>query len=289
MFLERSLMVAPAVLLAGLAAAGGGLLATPPQAPADLPRGVAHPEPVDPSRWKATLAGGPTVELIGVAAGPGDKPEAWWTPEGSPLLNPPFDGMNANVGVGPGLRPRIFAIRVTDPATPAPDLHVAWDVPGSQATGMGMLKAKRPFAEGVRGAAFYLPEGLTSATLRVGVASGPWIVLTRREGGGGIMGVGLLGHGVVFSRARAIGERTVLAISEDVRDKDVRIVAIDRDGVEHAPGSHSSASAGSARLHDLEFAVTPDKIRSIQVQTRPYEWAEFVGVALDPAPAPAKP
>jgi hypothetical protein len=187
------------------------------------------------------------------------------------------------------MRRRLFAVRVTAPPPIGDgDVGVRWEVPGSDALSSGIPKAgDRPVAPGVRGAVVGLPEGLTVGTVRVGLGVRPRNVMASSQGSG-VMGVGTPGGGVVFSRARAIPNGSCIAISEVVGDKEVRIVAIDRDGVEHAPSSESTVSARSARMHDLEFPVTPDRLREVRVLTRPYDWAEFRDIALDPTAASAK-
>ncbi len=278
MFIERTLMVAPAVVLVGVAAAGAGYLATKPQEPATVE-----------ASWKTTLPGGATVELLGVASGTvEDGTNAWWSPSGASLTAAPFDGLRrATLNPAQGSQLRFFAARVEGPPGPNANLRITWDVPGRSGLNTGPPEAKgRSVPEGVHGAVVSLPR-VATATVRVGVASGPWAVLARSDGNTrGTTSFDGNGGGVVFSRARAVGDRTALVISESIKEMDYRIVAIDRDGVDHEPATANHASAGSARMHDLEFDLPPDKIREFQFRFRPYEWAEFRDVAVEPTPKP---
>ena len=292
MFIERHLLTAPALLLTGHSPAGGGSPcwrgrpATPQ--PTTAPRPATAARAAD-SPWKKDLPGGVTVELIGVAPAD-DGPKTWWTPSGAPLADAPFEGMNSSVAQAAPARRRLFAIRVTTPPQIRDaDLAIKWEVPGSSAMSFGTPRAgDRPIAPGVAGALVYLPEGIDAGRIRIGLGTKPWAVLAT-SGGQGVMGMGTQDGGVVFSRARAIPTGTTIAIAEDILAKEVRIVALDREGGEHTSTTGSTVSAGSTRMHDLEFALPPDKILEYQVKTRPYEWAEFSDVALDPVRSPEKP
>ncbi len=290
MFIERHLLTAPALLLAGALAAGVALLAKPARGPqpATAPRPAPAVRAAD-SPWKKELPGGVTVELIGVASA-GDGPTTWWTPSGAPLADTPFEGMNSTVTLDGPARQRLFAIRVSAPPEIRDgDLAIKWDVPGSRAMSFGNPRAgARPVAPGVRGALVYLPEGPDAGRIRIGLGTKPWDVLATSDGRG-VMGMGTQDGGVVFSSARAIPTGTTIAIAEDIRAKEVRVIALDRDGGEHTPATRGVVSARSARMHDLEFPLLPDQVREFRVLARPYEWAEFRDVALDPVRSPAKP
>ena len=97
MFIERHLLTAPALLLAGRSAAGVALLAKPARvfrqatAPRPAPAGRAADSP-----WKKELPGGVTVERIGVASA-GNGPTTWWTPNGHRWPTQAFEGMNSTV------------------------------------------------------------------------------------------------------------------------------------------------------------------------------------------------
>jgi RNA polymerase sigma factor (sigma-70 family) len=318
MFIERLLSNAPALLLAGALAVGAGLLAKPsggsqrgespgPAAPAVKPAAPAAASAVKKgfgdddddllllgaaildaeSRWKKAFPGGVSVELLGVGSSD-DGPKRWWTPEGTPLNDPPFAGVNASIAGAPGTRKRLLAVRVTTPPGEV-GTNVIWEVPGSSALSFGSPEAgDKPVPPGVRGAFVGLPDGLAVGTIRVGIGVRPWAVTATSEGNG-VQGTGTPTGGVVFSRSRPIPNGTAIAIAEDIPAREIRIVAIDRDGGEHGPSSGGTVSARSARMHDLEFALPPDRLREIRVLTRPYEWAEFRNVALDPVRSPAKP
>src|SRR5207302_6170178 len=116
--------------------------------------------------------------------------------------------------------------------------------------------------------------------VRVGLGVRPWAVLAPSQGNG-VLGVGTPAGGVVFSRARAIPTGSSIAISEDIADNEIRIIAIDRDGAEHGPSTESTLSARSARMHDLEFPLPPDRIAEVRPLTRPYHRLELRDITTD--------
>jgi hypothetical protein len=97
----------------------------------------------------------------------------------------------------------------------------------------------------------------------------------------------------MFAKARAIAGGTALVVANSRSGEDTRTVAVDLDGKEHtarsAGGMSATFGSGSLQLHNLEFNLPVYQIREFRFQTRPYQFAEFRDVPLDPRPSPANP
>jgi hypothetical protein len=248
---------------------------------------------------KRDLRGGGTVELIGVSTEP-PGPKVWWGPDGLPLDQPPFDGLGSSTSTGEKHKARVFAIRVSGVGG-REGLTVRWDIPKSSTIGVSEPPrwVQRPPVPGVHGAAASLPAEAATCTVRVGVADGHWKTEATTTGQG-IHAIGTDLGTILFASPRAIPGGAALVVADTISGPDVRIVAVDRDGIEHGPMAAASSSAASGtglarlvsnppRLHDLEYPLPPDRIREFRFQTRSYQWAEFRDVPLEPRPEPGTP
>jgi hypothetical protein len=133
-----------------------------------------------------------------------------------------------------------------------------------------------------------VPADAATCTVRIGVARGEWKIEATSDG----RGMGAVGT-VLFATPRAISTGTSLVVGHVINDREVRVVAVDLDGkvqsATSAGGVSSEPGSGLARLvstsqHllDLEFPLSPDRIREFRFQTRSYQWAEFEEVPLEP-------
>ena len=250
-----------------------------PVAPASQP----STQPVV-SAWKATLPSGVTVELIGVSESPSaGKP--WWRPDGSPLASGPYSRIGEQTSPGPNERSREFAIRLGN--LPAEEVGVTWrcDQATSSSGGGPAILHGRAVPE-LRGIAVSVPKDRPTATIQIGVAAGEWSTRFTSGGKGGSASGGDAG-GATFSPAMKQDGRVVITVSHDLPpDQQARVVAIDRAGKLHT-GDFTGASAGKVRQITGEFDLPLAEVKGFQLQARPYEWAEFRDVSLEPSGAAA--
>ncbi len=87
MFVHRLLKRTLALLVIGAVAGGAGMAMRPRSAPPE-PDGPASSPPEDSNRFRLTMDGGVTVEVVGVSTVP-TGPHTWWKPDGSPLAEAP--------------------------------------------------------------------------------------------------------------------------------------------------------------------------------------------------------
>ncbi len=128
------------------------------------------------------------------------------------------------------------------------------------------------------------PRDQATCTLHFEVAAGPWKTVATSEGSPGATGR-RDGPNTIFGEAIATRAGTALAVSHDITDLAVRLVAVDRDGKEHPSIRGSGSGVKDFRQLVAEFDAAPEQIREYRLQSRPYERAEIQGIALRPRQA----
>jgi RNA polymerase sigma factor (sigma-70 family) len=242
---------------------------------------AAPPEAPD-SRYRVTLAGGTTIEMVAVSSVP-SGPKTWWKPDGTPLDEAPgvVDPAHERIDT-PDRILRVVLIRVGGEPE---DGTLKW-LP----TDISDYWGGRPTKDGRRvpGLEYYVASfarDRATCGVRARVAAGPWKTEASHDGGGGFSTIqGPLKF--YFGKARAYEGGTAIAVAQNIVGRDSRVVAVDRDGREH-PAAYSSGAGGEIlSLLDVEFrSLTPDQVREYRVQSRPFEVAEIRDIALQQRPA----
>ena len=87
-----------------------------------------------------------------------------------------------------------------------------------------------------------------------------------------------------FSQATEKDGAVVVSVAHNVTDQDVRVVAVNKAGKEIRSGSSKAGSAGVVCQITPTFAnVSLQDIKEFRLQVRPYQWAEFKNVSLQPS------
>ncbi len=249
-----------------------GLLAIALAAAVLLPMARAKTEAEKPL-FIARLSNGVTAELLGVCNWPNER-SICWKPDGSPLA-PPLQATKSHVV--PASNRYGFMLRVAGPD----DLEIRWNTIEGADSWEGSCDVVT--IDGMRlddctAAVANMKAGQQQTALRVGLATGPWSTISSHDGkrmnSGGR-------SGVLWSQAFADSAGTyVVATAEWLKDRTERIIAIDADGVIHAPPGGSVASGNMDQMTTRFPGLKPDQVREFQYQVRPYEWAQFKNVSL---------
>ena len=123
MILHRLMKWAAFLLLIGVAAGGAGMAMLARSAPAEAERpATAGP---DDNRYRVTMTGGATIEVVAVSTVP-TGPDTWWEPDGSRLAEPPVDTIESKTGAHEGEVARVILVRASGseegrPVPVAPD------------------------------------------------------------------------------------------------------------------------------------------------------------------------
>jgi hypothetical protein len=283
MILHRLMKWAAFLLLIGAALGGVGMAMRARSAPAEAgPAAAAEP---DANRYRVTMPGGATIEVVAVSTVP-TGPATWWTPDGSRLAEPPVDTIEGKMGPHKGAVDRVILVRASGLKR---DDMFRW-LPTQFLSYWGGRPGKNP--HDLPELSFYeatFPSDLAACAVRAKVAAGAWKTEVVNDGTGG-RGMFVNGHKFSFGKARpyvAYGRtNTVFAVAHNFFGQDRRIVAVDRDGNSHPMFWNSIGSDGDKKgvidLIDAEIALPPEQIREFQVQFRPFEEAEIKDIALNP-------
>ena len=288
-------LAAPAALAAGalvIAARGDDI-----DPPAPIAR--ATPRADDGPRWKKPLpASGIEIELLGVEWRPwplGENPgdPAWTTPDGRPMARAPFRGlMTPPTAERADVVQAAFAFRVTGPGLEKEPIDLVWDVPGVKQTGAWLLLGTNRDDHRICAYGAAYPKGRRKGTVRLGTALGDWKTVASCSGKA-VTTATTESAAVIFSEARATDEGVALNLvgmaSRGAGPGGVA-VALGPDGREVEAASTSATAGVDGPFLGIEttFKLPPDGVRGFRLQERPYEWAEFVDVAL-PETNPPKP
>ncbi len=238
---------------------------------------VEHP--VGP--WNARLPNGVTVELIGVAENPStDRP--WWQPDGSWLAWRPYRRLGTSVEVSENEIAREFAVRLSN--TPSEPVGVQWKIDPCSASALGNPLVRTGNVQGMHGVAVRMPASQQAANVHIGVAAGAW--QTAAESGA--YGRDVIGgkESVVFSPTEEKDGSITITVAHDMIDAEgegpeVRVIAVEFNGVEHSWASIEHGRAGKFSQRKVTFSkVSLQYVKTFRLQTRPYQWAEFRNVLL---------
>jgi beta-lactamase regulating signal transducer with metallopeptidase domain/protocatechuate 3,4-dioxygenase beta subunit len=232
-----------------------------------------------------TLSSGTKVEILAIGNNSDwEKPERWWRPDGTPLVTAPFRVGGGSVSPSDDQSVRQFVMRV--PGLPT-NATVRWHVTNmvGGAYGGEVLLDGRESPPGYYSQVFCISKHQANFGLRVDVAVGDWntVATTSPKGGG----IGLSHHGVIFSRpftvsAPNLGEGTGVVITHDFVDTDVRAIAVDRDGKQHA-ASRTSITFTTNVLMQLDFSgLKIGQVDHFEFQTRDFESVQFGELPAQP-------
>jgi hypothetical protein len=250
---------------------------TPPVAP------TAISEPIFPSPdapFRATLPDGPTVRVVGVsrhtsrASYPPEYTGDWWSPDGSPLAEPPCDPSIDNDAHPAGTKGRAFAVEVD---ANAGNVSVIGEIVPAQAGASGPAVRDGAAIAGLYKISGLIPDDAADVTLRVGVACGPW----QRHG---TSPSSLKPGDASFSAPLESEGRVLITVTDHLEGNLQRMVAaVDTSGRSHAPSSMQESISGNNHTTSATFdGLHLGDIKSFSFETRPYQYVEFKGIALDP-------
>ncbi len=207
----------------------------------------------------------------------------WWRADGTPVNEGTFEKSGASPQIGPGERAVVFFFRSRDAESRTTSR--TYDILGAKTWFSGV----QPRLNGkiVSGGSFVtatFPESLPATTIRMGVAMDTWETVARdaREASSSIefARLGETRKVVFLGALEDKSGDTILTLMHNLAEEDVRILAVDDQGIEHASSTHHA----TGERHQFTLArLEPRHIREYQFQVRPYRWAEFKDVQLTPA------
>jgi beta-lactamase regulating signal transducer with metallopeptidase domain len=229
-------------------------------------------EIAEKSEFKATLANGVAVELVGVCDYP-SQGKQWWRPDGSQLVRNIVTKDTSNY------TDKNNAYEVAYDVKAPNDVSVGWPVIQGSTSSSGLDVIEPAGIEAVRA---HIAVSGHSTTVKIPIASGPWTTIAQTTGQGQtnkIFGSKTL----MFGPAEGTAEKLVLTTSDDLDSgDDYRLIAFDKQGNLHT-SSKNWFSIKNLRQSTFVFVnLAPDAVDHFEFQTRPYHWVTFKNVSLDP-------
>jgi len=255
-----------------------------------------------------TLPEGVTVELVAVGSDPGGLGDDWWTPEGKPLIESPWDKSTIFHGYGNGLPERLlrrsFFVRLstkkpvnlsttgyvvdTNGELHSDLYHFGRDV----RINIGQVTPTYPTVGAVL---LGFPKGYTHCSYRLGVASGPWETISTTSlslnpaprppiGGAGLerdeatMVLDDTPHIEYWDDKGKQQDQPLLAGHAPLGDVARRIVVLDKSGKETPlEFPEEDYKGGFQRIPNTDGAHSVE----LRLETRPYQWVEFKDIVLE--------
>jgi hypothetical protein len=224
------------------------------------------------------LPKGMTIEVIGVSTHPSGT-ATWWAPDGTPLAKAPCDPAAESVQV-PGRMVREIVARITGLPEKA---SLTWHPTECVSRGTAAQKEGADVPDLERSIAEFA-AGMATCTVHFDIALGDWTTNWTEAAGAG-NAIQKEDLSLFFGRPREIPQGTAITIAHNIKNRAVRVVAIDREGKEHFATSNASGGAGVFMGVDVEFPLPPAQIREYRVQSRPVGRYEIKNVALQPRKA----
>jgi hypothetical protein len=228
--------------------------------------------------FRVMLPAGLVAEVIGVGHYP-SKGQPWWAPDGTPMAAPyeridaPAPGRHDEVCREVALRwihePPDSTVRLTPNTNYWYGGVRAFDANGTELPGIKVMTGM-----------FLKTQKACNLTFTI--SAGPWETL-KEDSGRGYVTYGEKNHGYAFSQAVEIDGATQITISHDVVDRDVRVVAVDREGREITTKNRGGGDVKKFSQLTVIFYKLPLKdIKAFRLQARNWQKAEVTGIALNP-------
>ena len=138
----------------------------------------------------------------------------------------------------------------------------------------------------MRGVAVRVLAGQQTADVHIGVAAGAWQIAAESQARGGDVVGGK--EGVVFLPAEVTDGNITITVAHDMIDAQgegpqVQVIAVDLDGREHPSEPTGNGRAGKLSQLTVTFSkLALQDVKTFRLQIRPYQWADFRNVALQP-------
>ncbi len=224
-----------------------------------------------------------TVELVGVSEHP-SAGRPWWAADGLPYTGRPLFTWGSHSTPYGDQMAREFVIRLS--GIPEDASWTIWRMdPITGWAGGGVGHGPNQEAPDLKMISATLPSSARGVTLSVRVATGPWETVAEKEADRtGTSSTSRQGHNwtVSFSRSAELGGKAQTTVVHTVKDRDVRLVAMDTRGEEHTTNRTDGSSTDAFSEITAKFDLHLADIRSFRFQVRPYQWVEFRDVSLNP-------
>jgi beta-lactamase regulating signal transducer with metallopeptidase domain len=238
--------------------------------------------PVETNRSvSATLPNGVTVELIGICEHPSEGKQ-WWGLDGQSIAKP-YERLTYTESSREYKRYEI-AYRLFGSEDIASTIYSNAAVVGNAGPYRLSQKAKDlniQDADNAYGAILLVKSDAQSIALEIGAGrESDWKTLCTQ--GSPVDKTGTVGPGVVFQPAIEKDSKTYVTIAHQIKDHQIRVVAIDHSGQLHKPEGFLNDRTDELGSCQARFDLPTDQIKEIQFQTQKFQRITFKNVSLQP-------
>jgi hypothetical protein len=226
-----------------------------------------------------------TIELLAVSDLDA-APNAWWSPAGEALPDTLYETSRTETSKF-GQPHKNLIIRWRDLPRDATGPALEFEPQSSGGGGEEVLRDGKPLRSSLAVQGWF-PIAARQTSLRVGFALGLWQMISTFDANGASSTKTLLPevpnlHGRIHQISEEGGQVVVTLILErEDPDWNVRVRAVDTNGVEHGIATGTSTSVDRTVTWTYRFALKRAQLKEFQVQVRPVHWVEFRDVALEP-------
>ncbi|QDV53300.1 M56 family metallopeptidase [Gimesia fumaroli] len=237
-----------------------------------------------------SLSGNVEVLSIGTYA---ETPQRWWDTEGTALSPRPYRVHGVSIPVNENQIGRQLVFRVKNLPQNA---KLSWTVSNKEPAGSAFVALKgEERSKGYYAQVFAANQDLKSVDLRVGLANGKWETKIKMDADNSFGDIGLTESALrqnqpIVYHAQMSGPFTqqgdiVVVAMHDIQDREIRIVAIDKQGEIHRSGmrSNTSFTQGAYSIYKARFGdLKLEQLDRFEFQSRPFEYLEIKNLPLNP-------
>ncbi|MCF7954596.1 MAG: hypothetical protein K9M75_02225, partial [Phycisphaerae bacterium] len=222
------------------------------------------------------------LELVGTRNHSGDNNQ-FVSPEGEPLVNAPYKTTALDIPQKKGFTHYELTARVTG----KPDISVTW----AGIAGIYDSYTATPIGHDGKMTADLnvctttVVDGVSGATVRVGVSAKPWEVLVAHPAGKGDHKYSTRLGSAIFGKAYEKAGKAIVSFFYDLASKQNllpwRIVAVTDDDKE-IPGKTADNQLKTSDSAEYNFDVPISSIKEFRFQARAFQCVEFDSISLKP-------
>lgn len=233
-------------------------------APQTQPFATEKNDPHQGTPFRVEIPGAGVLEVVGVGEHP-SQGRAWWAPDGAPTAVP-YERFSGTVHDDASLV-REIAVRWVE--SPPAGVTVNWSVDGfgSTAGGKPLAADGKPIAR-LGAVAHAFPRNAKTCSLTISVSGGAWETVAETNGQD-LFSEGGPQFTFAFTPTSQRDGKLVLTVAHNVEDREVRIIAVKRDGKTLIVGQTNSVGGRGFLQSTAEFAdLALDDVQKFCVQAR---------------------
>jgi hypothetical protein len=255
---------------------------------------IAPPAPVrltveSQDKFLGVFSNGVKIEFVGLAAHPSAKSE-WWLPNGTPLEERPYDKINASMRAGAGEQAFEACWRWHNLGDA--DIQTDYQILPSTSGGSNTAGKRNGTPEETLDKISFIfntsQQKTCNIRFTITTPATEWTTTIDMQAGHaastGKFDPTIGAVGATFLPQHRDGADTIVVVAFKIPEREVRLVAVDKDGKEYIADAGSGGGMSDYVLKEFRFkSLMPEQIKTWHLQTRARqrESIEFMNVSLD--------